>query len=108
MGAIEIETLSSEGALSREAFEESDAACANLEDCVKVLKAALDRISMIKMDEDGPLTTLEQAVHVARAALSGVEHIENNPASTRQCEHPVHKNPGLVAPCPECGADDAA
>jgi len=24
------------------------------------------------------------------------------------CDHPVHTNPGLVAPCPKCGADDAA
>ncbi len=21
-----------------------------------------------------------------------------------QCRHPVHNNPGLIAPCPECGA----
>ena len=26
--------------------------------------------------------------------------------STRQnCDHPVHSNPGLLAPCPECGYD---
>lgn len=28
----------------------------------------------------------------------------NDTASTQQCQHPVHDNPGLVAPCPECGA----
>lgn len=26
---------------------------------------------------------------------------------TKECSHPVHSNPGLIAPCPECGADDS-
>ena len=25
-----------------------------------------------------------------------------------RCTHPVHSNPGLVAPCPECGEDPYA
>lgn len=27
------------------------------------------------------------------------------PRSTNACDHPVHKNPGLIVPCPECGED---
>lgn len=35
-----------------------------------------------------------------------IEIILERTVSGRECQHPVHSNPGLVAPCPECGADE--
>ena len=42
-------------------------------DRIAKLEAALDQISMIKLDKAGYITTLEQAVHIARGALQEVD-----------------------------------
>jgi len=43
----------------------------------QVIRKALNSISMIKLDESGHVTTLEQAVHMARNALSDLDRIAN-------------------------------
>ena len=62
-----------------------------------VIEAAKAYKQAYELCEGGISIECEAALQEALNAVSG-----------KQCEHPVHKNPGLIAPCPECGADDSA
>lgn len=41
----------------------------------------------------------------AMLAIADIIDEELKGGEFTRCRHPVHSNPGLVAPCPECGAD---
>ncbi|TFH51582.1 MAG: hypothetical protein E4H01_00305 [Lysobacterales bacterium] len=44
------------------------------------------------------------ALEAQQAVIDAARWRAHFPEKPNECNHPVHENPGLIIPCPKCGA----
>lgn len=61
-----------------------------------------DNCKRFKCDDDAA----KHVQHVINTLVANAYVKPNTDKIKEVCEHPVHSNPGLIVPCPECNANN--